>query len=164
MHDNIKMFANYNKWANERLFTAAAGLSDAQYRADKGAYFGSMHGTLNHLLVGDRAWMQRFTDMDVPIAGLDKILHDDFEDLRTARITEDDRIIGYIDALTQRDLAGDIHYKTIVNPQDVTQGLAQALAHFFNHQTHHRGQAHCLLTILTGNAPPLDLVYFQRGV
>src|SRR5689334_14382588 len=83
------MFAGYNTWCNERLFDAAAQVADADYRAKRGAFFGSLHGTLNHLLVGDRIWMRRFTGRgDVP-PSLDAILYDDFAKLRAARRAED---------------------------------------------------------------------------
>ncbi len=156
------MFAGYNRWANERLYEAAAKLSDADYRADRGAFFKSVHGTLNHLLVGDRVWMRRFTGEGQVPTTLDAILFEDFGDLRAARRAEDERILRYANALTDADLAGWIRYRTITNPVDMEQQLAPALDHFFNHQTHHRGQAHALLTAITGTAPSLDLIVFQR--
>jgi len=156
------MFAGYNRWANERLYDAASKLGDADYRADRGAFFKSMHGTLNHMLVADRIWMRRFTgEGDVP-ASLDAILHEDFASLRTARRAEDERILRYANALTDADLAGWFRYRTVTNPVDMEQQLAPALDHFFNHQTHHRGQAHALLTAITGTAPSFDLITFQR--
>ena len=156
------MFAGYNCWANERLYDAASNLSDADYRADRGAFFKSMHGTLNHMLVGDRIWMRRFTGEGEVPASLDTILHEDFASLRAARRAEDERIIRYTNALTDGDLTGWFHYRTITNPVDMEQQLAPALDHFFNHQTHHRGQAHALLTAITGTAPSFDLITFQR--
>ncbi len=158
------MFAAYNRWANERLYEAASLLPDADYRADRGAYFRSIHGTLNHLLVGDRIWMRRFTGAGPLPASLDAILHEDFAALREARAAEDERIAGYAAALTEADLAGVLRYRTIASPADIEQPLAPALDHFFNHQTHHRGQAHCLLSGMLGNArtPSLDLIVFQR--
>lgn len=164
MKSRYVMLAGYNMWCNERLYEAAATLADADYRADRGAFFKSLHGTLNHLLVGDRVWMQRFTGHgDLP-AGLDAILYDDFAELRAARRAEDVRISRYIEQLSEGDLAGTIRYRTIVRPADVEQELAPALDHFFNHQTHHRGQAHALLTAAIGNdaTPSFDLIIYQR--
>ena len=80
-----RMFAGYNAWANERLYAAAAKLSDADYRADRGAFFKSVHGTLNHLLVGDRIWMQRFTGRGEAPTQLGMILFDDLPALTAAR-------------------------------------------------------------------------------
>ncbi len=164
MKDHFAMFAAYNRWANQRLFTAVKDLSDADYRADRGAFFGSLRGTLNHMLVTDRIWMQRFSGEGTAPTRLDAILFDDLGPLAEARHAEDARIVAYVERLTEADLAGTISYRTLTNPADVTQPLAPALAHFFNHQTHHRGQAHTLLTIAGGRdaTPPMDLIYFQR--
>lgn len=156
------MFAGYNDWANERLYDAAAQLSDAEYRADHGAFFRSVHGTLNHLLVGDRIWMHRFTGEGALPVSLDAILFDDFESLREARRAEDQRIVVYASSLTEADLDRDICYSTISRPASIAQKLRFALPHVFNHQAHHRGQVHCLLTKITGDAPPLDLIVYQR--
>jgi uncharacterized damage-inducible protein DinB len=166
MINRYRMFAAYNRWANERLYAAAGKLSDAEYRADRGAFFKSVHGTLNHLLVADRIWMRRFTGSGDTPSRLDAILFDDLTDLRAARRSEDERIGRYVDGLEGK-LAGPlsyVSYRTITNPADVTQTLSSALDHFFSHQTHHRGQVHALLTGLRGNAfaPSLDLLVFQR--
>ena len=158
----FEMLAAYNAWANERLYDAAALIADDDYRADRGAFFGSLHGTLNHLLLGDRIWMHRFTGEGEEPMQLDAILYDGFEALRAARRAEDARIIAYIRSLTDADLAGAIRYRSTRNPVDIEQILAGVLLHFFNHQTHHRGQAHCILTGLTGEAPSLDLLVYQR--
>jgi uncharacterized damage-inducible protein DinB len=158
------MFAGYNAWANERLYNAASRLSDDEYRADRGAFFKSIHGTLNHLLAADRIWMKRFTGQGEAPARLDAILHGEFASLRAARDREDARISAFIGQLTEAELAANFSYMTIVNPKQVTQPLAPALDHFFNHQTHHRGQAHAVLTALKGRdfAPSFDLILYQR--
>jgi len=162
MKSRYVMFAAYNRWANERLYEAAAVLPNDVYRADRGAFFKSMHGTLNHLLVADRIWMQRFTGTGEAPQRLDAILHESFGALRTARRTEDERIVDYIGGLTEEDLGGLITYRTVTNPRTIEQELSPALDHFFNHHTHHRGQAHCLLTGITGDAPSFDLIVLQR--
>jgi uncharacterized damage-inducible protein DinB len=162
--ERYRMFAAYNAWANERLYAAAAKLSDTDYRADRGAFFKSVHGTLNHLVVADRIWMRRFTGEGPAPTQLDAILFDELEPLCAARRAEDQRIERYVDGLDEAKLAGDFTYRTISNPATITQPLAPALDHFFNHQTHHRGQAHCLLTAIGGRelAPSFDLILFQR--
>lgn len=164
MKSRYQMFAGYNAWCNERLYAAAAAVPDAEYRADRGAFFGSLHGTLNHLLVGDRIWMRRFTGAGAQPPSLDAILYDDIEDLREARRREDTLISRYIERLTEADLEGTLRYKTVVRPQIIEQALAPALDHFFNHQTHHRGQAHALLSSIVGNdaTPSFDLIIYQR--
>jgi uncharacterized damage-inducible protein DinB len=164
MISRYRTFAGYNAWCNERLYDAAATLSDADYRADRGAFFKSLHGTLNHLLVGDRIWMHRFTGEGVLPKSLDTILYEDFDELRAARRAEDAKISRYVEGLNGNDLASTIRYRTFSNPADIEQPIAPALDHFFNHQTHHRGQAHALLSSFIGNdrTPSFDLIIYQR--
>jgi uncharacterized damage-inducible protein DinB len=164
MISRYRMFAGYNAWCNERLYAAAAKLSEADYHADRGAFFKSMHGTLNHLLVGDRIWMRRFTGKGELPNSLDAILYDNFPALRAARRNEDASIGRYVESLGDDDLGRTIRYRTITNPADIEQVLAPALDHFFNHQTHHRGQAHGLLSAALGNdaTPSFDLIVYQR--
>src|SRR5712691_5526643 len=104
MKAQFEMLAAYNSWVNQRLYKAAANLPHQDYRADHGAFFGSLHGTLNHLLLADRIWMHRFTGEGLEPKELDEILYDDFAELREARRAEDARIIAYIAALTEEDL------------------------------------------------------------
>ncbi|MPR06983.1 DinB family protein [Microvirga tunisiensis] len=162
MKPHFAMMAGYNAWCNERIYDVVAQLPDADYRADRGAFFKSVHGTLNHLLVADRIWLKRFSGRGDAPNRLDAILFENLDDLRDARHREDERIIAYIDSLSEADLGGRIRYKTITNPVEIEQPLAPALIHFFNHQTHHRGQVHGLLTGFGLEAPSLDLILFQR--
>jgi uncharacterized damage-inducible protein DinB len=162
MKDHYAAFARYNAWANRRLYDAAAELSDEEYRADRGAFFKSMHGTLNHLLTADRVWMHRFTGEGPSPERLDMINHDSLADLRQTREAEDRRIVAYIDGLTDAALAGTIRYRRVSTPEEFVQPLAPAVAHFFNHQTHHRGQAHSILCSFGRRGLVLDLLAFQR--
>jgi uncharacterized damage-inducible protein DinB len=162
MKPHFAMMAGYNAWCNERIYDVVAQLPDADYRADRGAFFKSVHGTLNHLLVADRIWLKRFSGWGDAPNRLDAILFENLNDLRDARHKEDERIVAYIDSLSEADLGGRIRYTTITNPVEIEQPLAPALIHFFNHQTHHRGQVHCLLTGFGLEAPSLDLILFQR--
>jgi uncharacterized damage-inducible protein DinB len=114
------------------------------------------------LLVADRIWMHRFTGNGPTYSALDTVLHDALPGLRADREREDARIAAFIDGLDEAKLAGAVSYSTISKPAPITQPLAPALAHFFNHQTHHRGQVHALLTGLGAAAPSLDLIMFQR--
>lgn len=162
MRQTFAMFAGYNAWANERLYDAASRLSDADYRADQGAFFKSMHGTLNHILVADRIWMHRFTGAGALPPSLDAILYEEFEPLRKARRAEDARIAAYVGVwLTPTSRATSTTARSSSPPRSC-QPLSSALSHVFNHQTHHRGQAHCLLTKVAGEAPSLDLILYQR--
>ncbi len=162
MKPHFTMMAGYNAWCNERVYDVAALLPDADYRADRGAFFKSVHGTLNHLLAADRIWMKRFTGEGEAPNRLDAILFESLPELRAAQQEEDERIVAYLGSRSEADLAGTIRYRTIVNPTEIEQPLTPALMHFFNHQTHHRGQVHCLLTGLGLDAPSLDLILFQR--
>jgi uncharacterized damage-inducible protein DinB len=159
---HYRMFARYNAWANGRLYAAAARLSPEQYRAHRGAFFKSVHGTLNHLLVTDRIWMQRFTGVGDAPGRLDAILFETFDELLAAREVEDRRIVDFVDGLDDARLAGTIKYRRVSSSEQFEQQLAPALAHWFNHQTHHRGQVHAVLTGLVDEAPELDLLFFQR--
>ena len=157
MKAHFAMLAAYNQWVNRRLYDAAAALPDRDYRADRGAFFGSLHGTLNHLLLGDRIWLHRFTGEGDEPGALDAILCDDLRSLRAAREAEDARIIAYIDGLGEAALAGTVRYRTTRSPALIEQHLAPLLIHFFNHQTHHRGQAHALITACGEKTGDTDL-------
>lgn len=158
-----RMFAHYNRWANAALYAAVAEVGEADYRADHGAFFRSLHGTLNHVLVADRIWMRRFTGTGEAPTRLDAILFEDLAGLRGAREAEDERIVAWVEGLDGDALAASFTYTPVTRPDPITQPLWPALTHFFNHQTHHRGQAHVLLTRIAGRAPELDLIYFQRA-
>jgi len=162
MKQHFRMFAAYNSWANARVYAAAAELDQHERDRDTGAVFKSITGTLNHLLVTDRIWMRRFTGAGDAPAALDAILHRDFAPLKAAREAEDKRIETWIGSLTEKALAGRFTYMTVTDMRTVSQRLAPALAHLFNHQTHHRGQAHTILTALGKPSLTLDLIYFQR--
>jgi len=163
MKQHFAMMAAYNAWCNERIYEVAAQLPEADYHADRGAFFKSISGTLNHLLATDRIWLKRFTGKGEAPDRLDAILFENFTDLRQARRREDDRIVAYVESLSERDLAARVRYRSITNPTEIEQPLAPVLMHFFNHQTHHRGQTHCLLTGLGLEGPVLDLAAFQRA-
>lgn len=161
MKAHFQMLAAYNRWANRRLFAAAAELpADAPDR-DLGAYFGSVLGTLNHLLVADLIWLARFEEAGPPKLALDQRLYDSIETLAVARGELDSRIAAHVAALDERAYAWPLVYHNMAGDR-FEQPRGEILAHFFNHQTHHRGQAHALLTRLTGAAPALDLIYFLR--
>ena len=96
MKAHFVSLAKYNKWANARLYDMASALPDEAYRRNVGAYFGSLHGTLNHLLTADRIWMRRLTGSGDLVSALNTILYDDLKSLRAARQVEDDRIINAV--------------------------------------------------------------------
>jgi uncharacterized damage-inducible protein DinB len=162
MLDMFQMFAAYNRWANDLVYGQANALTEDEFNQQTGAFFGSLKGTLNHLLAADRIWMKRFTGQGEAPTRLDAILFEDQADLKAARATEDERIIRWVDGLTTEVISGNFTYTPITTPEPVTQRLAPAISHLFNHHTHHRGQAHMILTTLGKPSVPLDLIYFQR--
>ena len=162
--ENFQQLADYNRWANLRLYGAALDLPEQQYRQATGVFFGSLHGTLNHLLVTDRIWLKRLTGQGEAPNRLDAILHDNRQDLLRARIAEDARLTDLVRSYTEADLTRAVAYQTMAG-KPYTQPLQELLLHLFNHQTHHRGQDHACCSILTGTEPPtLDLLAFQRGM
>jgi uncharacterized damage-inducible protein DinB len=158
---HLDQLATYNRWANRRVYDDAATLADAVRKRPAGVFFGSLHGTLNHMLVADYIWMRRFTSDGPQPERLNQILHEDFAELRTAREQEDERIFGFVTGLTDYDRV--LSYQNSTG-KTFQQQLGPALAHFFNHQTHHRGQVHAALTISGIREPAsLDLLGLQRG-
>jgi uncharacterized damage-inducible protein DinB len=162
MKTHFVMMANYNEWANARLFRVAGTLHEALYRKDVGAYFRSLHGTLNHLLVADRIWMRRLTGTGEHPEKLNAILFEDLPSLHAARVEEDSRIIAFVQSLDEAAFEEVLDYRTL-NGTPQRQRRREILAHLFNHETHHRGQAHAILTVLGVAEPePLDLLIMQR--
>jgi len=157
----FRTFARYNAWANRRLYDACDRLSEAEYHAARPAFFGSIHRTLNHILVTDRLWLGRITGAPAGIPTLDTELYAGRAELRQAREQEDARIIAVVDGLTEDRLAAPFTYSTLTAGEQ-TDPLRLVVGHLFNHQTHHRGQVHDQLS-QTDSAPPiLDLLYFLR--
>jgi uncharacterized damage-inducible protein DinB len=145
--EHFRAMAVYNRWMNEKLYGYCAQLTDAQRKEDVGAFFKSIHGTLNHLLLGDRHWMGRFTGQ--PFAGaktLDQELYSDFVTLRGERAKTDAQVEAWAQKLTDAILDSDLSYTSMQNPAPRRCPMRLAVAHFFNHQTHHRGQVTVLLT------------------
>jgi uncharacterized damage-inducible protein DinB len=140
-----RTMARYNRWMNGKLYEFCGGLSDDVRKIDMGAFFKSIHGTLNHLLVADRVWMGRFENDPFTPTSLAQELHSDFSKLRNEREAMDGRILKWAAGLTQQTLAGELRYTSIVNPAPKRMPMWLAAVHFFNHQTHHRGQLTTLL-------------------
>jgi uncharacterized damage-inducible protein DinB len=153
---HFQNLARYNRLANERLFGACAQLSDAKRKRRRQAFFGSIHGTLNHIMVGDRIWLARFEGQTVPSTGLDAILYEDFDALRAARVDEDDRIEVFAANLTTAFMKGTMRYVNNAG-LEFDDPLAVLVPHLFNHQTHHRGQVHDMLSQTEVAPPSLDM-------
>lgn len=152
----FRMLARYNCLANERLYEACSRLRDAEYRQQRKGSFGSIHALLNHILLGDRIWLARFEGGGQSTPALNTILHEEFAELRAARADQDARIEAFF-----RDARPDFltHKLRYVNSKGVERAddAGMAVAHFFNHQTHHRGQVHVMLAQTAVAAPSLDL-------
>jgi uncharacterized damage-inducible protein DinB len=149
--DHCVALARYNRWMNEKLYAVAAMLTDEERKRDRAAFFKSIHGTFNHLLLADRVWMGRFAGVSLPsdwmgpggIRSLDQELYADFDELRHERGKTDREIESWVAGLRAESLAAPLRYtrkgKTYDDP------LWRLVAHLFNHQTHHRGQVTTLL-------------------
>jgi uncharacterized damage-inducible protein DinB len=141
----VRAMTRYSAWMNERLYGLCGRLSDEERKEDVGAFFKSIHGTLNHLLLADRVWMGRFRGPPFAPKSLAEELHADFDELRAAREAMDETIAKWVKSLTDEELAGDLTYMSLVDPAPRRYPLWYAVTHFFNHQTHHRGQLTTLL-------------------
>jgi uncharacterized damage-inducible protein DinB len=153
--------ARYNAWANRRLYEAAASLPEAEYMKPRAAFFHSIHATLNHILVGDRIWIARIEEKSPPNLALNQVLYGDLVALRVARVAEDEHIVNVVAGIEEGRLDQVLHYRTTRGEPQRTP-LRLVLGHFFNHQTHHRGQVHGLLSQTAVAPPPLDLIFFLR--
>lgn len=153
-------FARYNAWANARLYGACAKLSESEYLRPRPSFFGSIHATLNHLLVGDRIWLGRIEGRPEKLA-LNQMLYGDFVALRVARRAEDERLIRVVEGFDAARLDQPLDYLNTAGERYRTP-LRLVLGHLFNHQTHHRGQVHGLLSQTPVPPPVLDLIAFVR--
>ncbi len=144
--DYATRFAAYNGWMNDRLYDCAAQLDDAERTRDVGAFFKSIHGTFNHALLADRLWMARFRGEPFAVRSLAEELYADFAALRVGRRATDAMIAAWASTLTAGALDGDLVYTSIVDPKRRTMPMWLAVTHFFNHQTHHRGQLTTMLS------------------
>ncbi|MBO1074855.1 DinB family protein [Roseomonas marmotae] len=156
-----RMMASYNAEMNRRFYAAAAQLPDAVRRRDEGAFFGSLHRTLCHLLWGDMAWMARFDGGPPPPAGLAEgpEMIAEFEALREARIATDARITAWAAGVDEPTLAGTLRWYSQAAGREMERPMAMAVTHLFLHQNHHRGQAHALLTRAGADTGATDLPF-----
>jgi len=154
--------AQYNQWANARIYDAVRHMPDEAYRQNRGMFFGSIHNTLNHLIVGDRFWLFRITGEGAMPDSLDQVLYESFDELEAARQEEDRRIFDVLSGFDEVRLQGDLTYSD-------TKGVVRSKpfiwvwGHIFNHQTHHRGQIHSGITQAGFDAPILDMTYFREN-
>ena len=155
----VQRLARYNRWQNENLYGVADTLSDAERRRERGAFFGSIHGTLSHLLWADRIWMSRFAGTPRPAGGIPESvsLYGDWGELKRERAAFDGVIVDWAERLDDDAVAGDLTWFSNAVNAEVSRPRWLLLTHMFNHQTHHRGQVHCMLTQAGGKPGDTDL-------
>lgn len=155
----VRTMAAYNAEMNRRLYDAAARIPDAERRKDSGAFWGSLHGTLSHLLWGDQMWMSRFDNWPkaAVIQKESAAMIGDFDELRRLRADADQRISDWAGRVTDAWLADDMVWFSASVQKELRSPRSFAVTHFFNHQTHHRGQAHALITACGEKTGDTDL-------
>ena len=155
----VRTMAAYNAEMNRRLYDAAKRLSEPERRASQGAFWGSIHGTLVHILWGDSQWMSRFDNWQRPATPIKESDHfiEDFAELWTARDKADADITRWADKVDQAWLDGDMTWFSGAAGREVSAPKRLLVTHFFNHQTHHRGQAHAMITAAGEKTEDTDL-------
>lgn len=154
--DYVRLMAQYNRWQNASAFGAAGSLSDAARRQDRGAFFRSIHETLAHILAADELWLSRFGACAAPDRNLAQSAarYEGWDALATARGRMDDIISDWAAAVGPGDLSGELSWYSGMMARQMKRPLGLLIAHVFNHQTHHRGQVHAMLT--AAGAKPQD--------
>jgi uncharacterized damage-inducible protein DinB len=157
----VQRMARYNSWQNGNLYGVADTLSDAERKRARGAFFGSIHATLNHLLWGDRIWMSRLAGTPRPEGGIAQsvAIYGDWNDLKRERAAFDAVMLDWADRLDAAALEGDLVYYSGAIKAEVRKPRWLLVMHMFNHQTHHRGQVHCMLTQAGGKPGDTDLPF-----
>jgi uncharacterized damage-inducible protein DinB len=160
--NHFELMARYNQWMNENLYRVAADIPDALRKKDLGAFFKSVHGTLNHLLYGDKSWMGRFTGQPYTVTVIGQELYTDFEQLRTERAAMDSQIIDWSKGLSPQWLDSPFTYTSNVDRKTRTLPTSALVMHMFNHQTHHRGQVTTLLKQLGHDPGNTDIPWLPE--
>jgi uncharacterized damage-inducible protein DinB len=163
MTEHFRRMARYNRWMNEKLYAICATMSDDERKQERTVPFRSIHGVLNHLLLADRVWLGRFNDQPFIVSSLEQELFSDFDELRGERDLTDDAIDRWGMTLTEAVLAAPFTFTSITNPVRRTMPLWQAAQHFFNHQTHHRGQLTALIELAGYDCGVTDLLVLPEA-
>jgi uncharacterized damage-inducible protein DinB len=156
-----RAMAAYNAEMNQRLYAAAGRLTDEVRKADRGAFWSSIHATFNHILWADLLWLARFEDRPAPAISMAQstAMFEDFDALQDARAEMDAAILAWASALQDDWLAGDLVWFSVVAQREMRAPRSLLVAHLFNHQTHHRGQAHALITAAGESTGDTDLPF-----
>jgi uncharacterized damage-inducible protein DinB len=157
----VQALSAYNTEMNQRFYSAAARLSDDERKLDRAAFFGSIHGTLNHLLWADAAWMSRFAGWPMPDERPERgnPIFGDFAEMHARRLKLDEEICRWAAGLTEDWLVGELTWFSAMAQREMTASKTAILIHMFNHQTHHRGQAHALLTAAGQDTGDTDIAF-----
>lgn len=158
-----KGMAAYNAWMNDKLYDCAARLTDAERKRDMGAFFGSIHLTLNHLYIVDEAWLQRFAGEPVSMTSPREERFADFDALRMARCQLDARLSAWAARLDEEATAAPFRFQSVAYQRELVFPGWAVVVQLFNHQTHHRGQITTLLKQL-GQDPGVTDFPFTPGI
>jgi len=160
----LRVMARYNRWQNEAVYGAAERLTDAARTEDRGAFFGSIHGTLSHLYWADRIWLSRFDLIAAPPVPQRESARyvEQFDALKNLRGELDELLIGFCDTHEKGPLRGKLTWFSGSTMSEATAPLSMILTHLFNHQTHHRGQVHAMLTAAGESTGDTDLFLMPR--
>ena len=157
----VQRMARYNRWQNENLYGVADRLPAAERQRERAAFFGSIEKTLSHLLWGDQTWMSRLAGLPIPPVGIPGSVshYGDWDNLKVQRSRFDGTIIDWADTVDESWLAGEQTYFSGAVNRELTKPRWVLVTHMFNHQTHHRGQVHCMLTQAGGRPSDTDLPF-----
>ncbi|NHK27090.1 DUF664 domain-containing protein [Parvularcula flava] len=164
--DHIRLMAVYNRWQNDSLYGAADSLSDEARRLDRGAFFRSIHETLNHILWADQIWMSRLAGTDapkVPTIPASASQIDAWEALKAARLDFDQQMIDWSLSVTDADIEGDLSWYSGAAKREVSKPRWVLITHMFNHGTHHRGQVHGMLTAAGAKPDDTDIPFMPQA-
>ncbi|WP_010141784.1 DinB family protein [Oceanicola sp. S124] len=163
--DYCRRMARYNAWQNRQMGNAMAGLSPAELTRDRGAFFGSILGTANHLIWGDATWLSRFAGTPKPVGGIKEspAMFATLAEWQAERFRLDGHVQEWAESLGSLDLTGDLRWYSGAAGREVSKPLGLLVMHFFNHQTHHRGQIHAMLTAAGATPGDTDLFLMPEG-
>ncbi|MGI9331563.1 MAG: DinB family protein [Gammaproteobacteria bacterium] len=155
--------ARYNTWANQKIYAACAALTPEERKLDRRGFFKSIHGTLNHILLADLIYRERLEKKPTTFTRLDEILYEDFDELRRVQSEQDRWYVTFADAMDPTELDGTLSFDTVGTGEYFSLPLRNCLTNLFEHQIHHRGQTHHMLSHAGIDPPPLDFVKFSAG-
>ncbi|WP_084395710.1 DinB family protein [Henriciella aquimarina] len=157
--EHPRLMARYNRWQNTSLYEAADTLSDAGRRKDRGGFFRSIHETLSHILWADQIWLSRFGACEAPDVGIadSPAFHADWTGMKAARQAMDETVLTWADSLDETTLASDLTWFSGAAQAEVSKPVWLLVTHIFNHQTHHRGQVHAMLTAAGAKPDDTDI-------